>query len=377
MAVYKVIQDVESEDKLLGPLSFKAFIYALIAGGCAFINFRLLLVGSPLKFLFIAMFLLPMILFGVLASPLGREQPTEVWLLSRIKFFLKPRKRIWDQSGLMDLVSVTVPKKQELHLTKDLSQDEVQSRLKTLATTLDTRGWAIKNVDVNLSVPEVETAQAPDSDRLVGAAGVPKQMPVVDVHAADDILDEKHNETAQKFDAMMRKADEDRRHSILATIKGLVDQPDQPKKSAKHKAERHHKITAAKGTKDLAATKKALETLKRESAAERARRRAEEDAIIAQKLEKARVSFSAEFESGRIKTNPHHRVFGSGKSASRQPDEPSPTSSTPTPVTAARQADNMELAQSGSAFSVSTLSQLANRTEAKQDGPDEVSISLH
>jgi hypothetical protein len=85
MAVYKVIQDVEAEDKLLGPLSFKALVYAGIAGTCAFINFRLFLIGSPLKWLFIIMFAIPMILFGVLAAPLGREQPTEVWLLSRIK----------------------------------------------------------------------------------------------------------------------------------------------------------------------------------------------------------------------------------------------------------------------------------------------------
>ena len=50
----------------------------------------------------------------------------------------------------------------------------------------------------------------------------------------------------------------------------------------------------------------------------------------------------------------------------------------PTPVTPERQAVNMELAQSGSAFSVATLSQLANRQpKIEQTGPDEVTISLH
>src|SRR5665213_3625195 len=151
MAVYKVIQDVAAEDKLLGPLSFKGFIYALIALLCAYINFRLLFIGSPLKWVFILAFLLPMLLFGVLASPLGRDQPTEVWLLSKIKFFFKPRKRIWNQSGIEELVTITAPKKIEQRLTKDISQTEVQSRLKTLASTLDTRGWAIKNVDLNLN----------------------------------------------------------------------------------------------------------------------------------------------------------------------------------------------------------------------------------
>src|SRR3954462_6185586 len=181
MAIYKVIQDIEAEDKLLGPLTLKGFVYAGIAALCAYIEVRLIMAGmtAPLKLVFVALFAMPMALFGVLASPLGREQPTEVWLLSRIRYFLKPRERIWDQEGMSQYVTVTAPKKQEVILTKNLSQNEVQSRLKTLATTLDTRGWAIKNIDVNLSVPE-ETAQnsTAESDRLVGTGGVPQQMPV-------------------------------------------------------------------------------------------------------------------------------------------------------------------------------------------------------
>ncbi|HLG90757.1 MAG TPA: hypothetical protein VI336_01165, partial [Candidatus Saccharimonadales bacterium] len=43
MAVYKVIQDIEAEDKLVGPLTLKGFIYALIAGFLAFINFKLVI----------------------------------------------------------------------------------------------------------------------------------------------------------------------------------------------------------------------------------------------------------------------------------------------------------------------------------------------
>ena len=91
MAVYKVIQDIEAEDKLLGPLTLKGFIYAAIAALLAFINFRLLFAGAlgPLRWFFVLLFLFPMFLFMILASPLGREQPTEVWLLSRVRFLIK------------------------------------------------------------------------------------------------------------------------------------------------------------------------------------------------------------------------------------------------------------------------------------------------
>ena len=33
MAQYKVPQDVEADDKLLGPFSFRQFVYLLVAGG--------------------------------------------------------------------------------------------------------------------------------------------------------------------------------------------------------------------------------------------------------------------------------------------------------------------------------------------------------
>src|SRR4051812_37490716 len=113
MAVYKVIQDIEAEDKIVGFLSLKSFIYALIACAMAYINVRFLMAGSlgPLRFVFILIFMIPMLVFGILAAPLGRDQPTEVWILSHIKFFLNPRMRIWDQSGAQELVTITVPRK--------------------------------------------------------------------------------------------------------------------------------------------------------------------------------------------------------------------------------------------------------------------------
>jgi hypothetical protein len=329
MAVYKVIQDVEAEDKLLGPLTFKGFIYAGIALLCAFINFKLLFLGTPLKWPFILAFLLPMILFGVLASPLGRDQPTEVWLLSKIKFFLKPRTRTWDQSGIEELVTITAPKRTERRLTNDITQTEVQSRLKTLASTLDTRGWAIKNVDLNLNT--VTPQSGTQSDRLVANAGYTQDAPVLDIHAADDILDEQNNPTAQKFASLMQKADDTRKRTVLETMKDLVSDNRED------------------GMKLPAATE--LQT----------------------RLARARSSFSKTHAKDKKAHTAHHRSTASQPAAKKTSAETAPT-----PVTPERQAVNMELAQSGSAFSVSTLSQLANRQpQIEQDGPGEVTISLH
>src|SRR3954471_11615528 len=112
MATYKVIQDIEAEDKLLGPLTLRQFIYAAVVAVMGLIAFKLM----PVSPLLAIPFLPPMIFFGMLAAPFGHDQPSEVWMLAKIRFFLKPRRRIWTQDGVQELVTFTVPKKVEKHL---------------------------------------------------------------------------------------------------------------------------------------------------------------------------------------------------------------------------------------------------------------------
>jgi hypothetical protein len=221
MAVYKVIQDIEAEDKLVGPLTLKGFVYAGITALLGVINYKLLIASVPIAFKLpvICVLVMPMTLFAVLASPLGREQPTEVWLLARVRFFLKPKQRIWNQMGISQLVTITVPKKLERQLTKGFSQIEVESRLKALANTLDSRGWAVKNINVNLnSHPDYLMSTDGSSDRLVSTPDVPQEAQVLDVHADDDILDEKNNPTAQNFETLIEKAQQERRNQVTARL---------------------------------------------------------------------------------------------------------------------------------------------------------------
>src|SRR5688572_2237225 len=109
MATYKVIQDIEAEDKLLGPFSLRQFIYLLIVAVTMFLGYKL---ASATIFLVIP--LLPIVIFfALLAAPFGRDQSSEVWLLAKIRFIIKPRKRIWNQDGIQQLVTITAPKKIE------------------------------------------------------------------------------------------------------------------------------------------------------------------------------------------------------------------------------------------------------------------------
>lgn len=143
MASYKVPQDVEADDKLLGPFSFRQFLYLIVVAGAAAVAW---LLGQ----IFIGLAILPLpiiLLFGALALPLRKEQPMEAYLAAMIQFyFLRPRKRLWDPDGQQALVEITAPRKVEEHLTKDITQDEADKRFSYLANVVDSQGWAVRGV---------------------------------------------------------------------------------------------------------------------------------------------------------------------------------------------------------------------------------------
>jgi len=213
MATYKLIQDIEAEDKILGPLTLRQFIFALITAFFAYLCF--ICIAKQVFFLLV-IFAPPMLLAGFFAFPFGRDQPTELWALGKIRFWFKPRKRMWDQSGMKELVTVTVPKKIEKVYTDGLSQNEVESRLKALANTIDSRGWAIKNVNITSYAPNPLTSI--NSDRLVNINEVPDTVPDAIVQASDDMLDERNNPIAQKFDNMITQSSQQYHQQLVAQM---------------------------------------------------------------------------------------------------------------------------------------------------------------
>lgn len=220
MATYKVLQDIEADDKLLGPFSLKQFIFAAITIGLGVAIFFIGASPAPsfLKAPLIVTLLLPMLLTGFLAAPISRDQPNEIWLLARISFMFRPRKRIWNQDGVKELVTITAPKKEVHVYTNGLTQTEVKSRLQALANTVDSRGWAVKNVNTNLFTQPGYLNDA-GSDRLVDPTSLPQEVATADVSAADDILDIANNSTAAHLDQLVQESTATRRENAIAAMK--------------------------------------------------------------------------------------------------------------------------------------------------------------
>lgn len=192
MAVYKVPQDVEADDKLLGPFSFKQFIFlmiAIISLAFAYVLFRLLppLVIIPLP---VALF------FGTLALPLRKDQPMEVYMAAVISFLLKPKKRIWHADGIESLVEVIAARVEEKPLGKGYGQEEVNRRLAYLANLVDTQGWSVRGVSNPNSSMQADL-----------------------YHEATNVVDVLNDSTtAGRIDSLIAQADTKRREDMMARM---------------------------------------------------------------------------------------------------------------------------------------------------------------
>jgi hypothetical protein len=209
VATYKLIQDIEAEDKILGPLTLRQFIFAIVGVFFFYLCFFSVTKGVP--FLLI-IFLPPALFCAFFALPFGRDQPTEIWALAKLRFWFLPRNRIWNQSGVKELVTITVPKKVEPILTDGLSQTEVKSRLEALANTIDSRGWAIKNVDV-YTRPEATEAGA---DRLIDINNMPTEV-TDETSTPNDMLDS-NNRISHQVDAMMEQSSQAHHDQLMEKL---------------------------------------------------------------------------------------------------------------------------------------------------------------
>jgi hypothetical protein len=205
MAVYKVPQDVEAEDKLIGPFSFRQFVYLIIALVSIAVAW-----GLSQLFLPLAVIPIPLVIFfGALALPLRKDQPMEIYLAAVVSFYLKPRKRLWQPDGIQSLVEITAPKLVEIQRAKNLTETEAERRLSYLADIVDTGGWAVRGVNA----PPV-------------AAGSMQPDAFYDAQQAEDILDNQGG-VSRSFDAMISQSDAKRRQEMVERMKQQSTQPQQ------------------------------------------------------------------------------------------------------------------------------------------------------
>ncbi|GHU07964.1 hypothetical protein FACS189431_3360 [Alphaproteobacteria bacterium] len=168
MGQYKVPQNVEAEDKILGPFSFRQFIYLLVAAAAGAGVWVLGMAFWPL-----ALIPLPIMLAALaLALPLRKDQPMETWLLAMIRFLFIPKKRLWSSDGSSPLIEIDATPVNDAPPLKDIRGQEASNRLSFLAQVLDTGGWSTlgetaapivnSNIDEDAAIKAVGEADRQD-----------------------------------------------------------------------------------------------------------------------------------------------------------------------------------------------------------------------
>ncbi len=198
MASYKVPQDVEADDKLIGPFSFRQFIYIVVACLAA-------VAAWGLAQIFIGLIILPLpiiLLFGALALPLRKDQPMEIYLVAMVRFFLKPRVRLWQPEGQVNLVTIIAPHQKDEGFTPHISGHEAQQRLSYLAQVIDTQGWAARGV--------TSTSMSSLNDTITAEASM-----------VDDIMDSSVG-IGRQFDSLIEQQDHLRKQHMTDQVQGAL-----------------------------------------------------------------------------------------------------------------------------------------------------------
>ena len=150
MAQYKVPQDVEADDKLLGPFSFRQFVYLLVAAACIGLAVALFQLFPVLAIIPV----LPALFFVVLALPLKKDQPMETYLAAIVSYYLKPHTRKWMPGQRESTIAISAPKVEDDTRARDITGEEATHRLSFLANIVDTEGQAIKGMGGSSPVNE-------------------------------------------------------------------------------------------------------------------------------------------------------------------------------------------------------------------------------
>lgn len=315
MAVYKVPQDVEAEDKLIGPFGFRQFIYLIIVAFACFVAY-------VLSQIFIGLILIPLpfiIFFAAIALPLRKDQPTETYLAAIIQYNIKPKKRLWMPDGVLSTVEITAPKKVEESRVKDITQDEALDKLDHLSQIMDTRGWAARGVF------------NPDVDSTGNTTLV--QSVVAEADSAVDILEDTN------FDKL------------------IVEQKQISQKAAKERMEK----AAQTPTKPKAAVNKNVATKKEPEKAFKT----DEEILKGLKFDPYPNAM-------------HQKVIqpaGAKKAQTSQTDDDDDDQTAKSTSDNTPSTDIMNLVSNSEGLKVSTIAKQASRIEEKQ--AEEVEIKLH
>ncbi len=136
---FKVPQNIDLEDKIIGPLTMIQFLYVLIGGMLDYVLLQTVFPKNVPLFLVLA---LPIAVFTLSMAFLKiNDLPFPKFIQGAILFLVLPKRRVWHKNvDLSSPVRIEAPIKKAV--PKIIKKQIEKSEIEKLASVLDTAGWA-------------------------------------------------------------------------------------------------------------------------------------------------------------------------------------------------------------------------------------------
>lgn len=163
----KIPQNVLIEDKLVGPLTLKQFLYVLGGGGIIFIAYQYYI----RLYLYFIEFVIISLIVGLLTIAFAfikiNGRPFVVFVQNLIKFTFTPKIRHWKKESRKRVKAIKVSAA-DIKSTKDeikerQSPGEFKTQIEKLATILDT-GGRINEQDADAITTQIVSIDAPTTE---------------------------------------------------------------------------------------------------------------------------------------------------------------------------------------------------------------------
>lgn len=229
---HKVPQNIDLEDKVIGPLTLKQFIYLMVGAGIIFILNYLL--PDAIRFLFFPIALIVFAFFGALAFYKPGDRPFEVLLMSGITSLTKPNKRVWKKEPYKESSKDSVTSNQEKNVEKNVSSMD----LTRLAFIVDSGGFEdeLKNHGVVAGIKEKGKLEEGRLTDTLEATEKPKEgLTELIKQAQEKVLKRKVEPSVQELASL--KPSKEFTYEKLGTSKGVLTEYEETILKAKEQQE--------------------------------------------------------------------------------------------------------------------------------------------
>jgi hypothetical protein len=153
LASYKVPQNIDMEDRIVGPLTMLQFVYLLIGGMIVYVSWMLF----------------DLALFTIIAVPVGfftlcmaflkvQDQPFPKFIAATLLFLTKPKARVWQKEPTMSHLNIVAKSLSAPHEQSDDHTPLDRSQLQNLASVLDSGGQVAAEAPSNAAAPKPAAA---------------------------------------------------------------------------------------------------------------------------------------------------------------------------------------------------------------------------